>query len=398
MELNANNLTLNKEKTYFTIVLIISLIAWLLLAITILGLIWALIISVIIWLSNGLFVAYLRSESVLISEKQLPELFGTYKEVCQNLELSKIPELYVLQSGGLLNAFATRHAGRNFVVLYSDILESYGQTSDEIRFLLGHEIAHIKSWHILKRLFLFPGLILPLLGPAYSRACEASCDRYGIFVTKNNEGAIRAMVILSGGKNIGKDMSADAFAEQYKKHRGFFVSWHELISGYPTFSQRVANLIAIRDNKPIPKYSRSIFSYLFAFFSFGGQASSMGSFFIMIFIIAMLTAIAIPNLLRARMQAQESMAKVTLEMMAKEIKVYEHENGRYPASIKDLTKYDSTKLFQSHCGQSISGFNYECNFYAENYELKAMPKKMVAGSNVCIANKDSINCIEVKNQ
>jgi len=35
----------------------------------------------------------------------------------------ELPDIYIVQSGGLLNAFATRFFGRHFVVLYSDIVE-----------------------------------------------------------------------------------------------------------------------------------------------------------------------------------------------------------------------------------------------------------------------------------
>lgn len=391
MELNLENLTLRKEKTYFALVLAISLVVWLILVVSIVGLVYALLFSVIMWLTNGLFVAYLKSESVLINEQQLPELYTIYKEVCKQLELSQPPELYVIQAGGLLNAFATRHAGRKFVVVYSDILESYGQTSDEIRFLLGHEIGHIKNRHILKRILLFPGLILPLLGPAYSRACEASCDRHGAFVAKNMDGAIKAMMVFSGGKHIGKTMSPEAFGEQYKNHRGFFVSWHELISGYPTLSQRVANLSALRDKKPSPKYSRNPFAYVFALISFGGPGSGGSNLFITVVIIGMLAAIAIPNLIRTRVSANDSLAKAMLTSMSEAVQDYTTEHGSYPTSIYDLEDSPSADLFQSYCQQVKSGYKYECNFYENDYELKATPVEIgVSGSSVCIANKDGL--------
>jgi len=302
---------------------------------------------------------------------------------------------YVLQAGGLLNAFATRHAGRKFVVLYSDILESYGQTSDEIRFLLGHEIGHIKNRHILKRILLFPGLILPLLGSAYNRACEASCDRYGTFVTRNMDGAVKAMMVLSGGKHIGKTMSPEAFGEQCRKHRGFFVSWHELISGYPTLSQRVANLIALRDKKPAPKYSRNPFAYIFASVSFGGFGSGGSNVFITVAIIAMLAAIAIPNFVRARIEANESFAKAALASMSGAIEGYAVRYGSYPTSISDLEDSPSVHLFKSCCQQIKNGYEFECNFYGDDYELKATPVEIgVTGSNLCVANKNGLICNE----
>lgn len=390
MELTLKNLTLGKEKVYFAVILAISLIAWIILTITVIGLVYALLAAAFIWFANGLFVAHLKSEAVLVNEQQLPELYSTYKEVCEQLGVTKMPELYVTQAGGALNAFATRHAERNFVTLFSDIVESYGQSSDEIRFLLGHELGHIKNRHILKRLFLFPGLILPLLGPAYNRACETSCDYYGSFVAKNMDGALRAMMVLSGGKHIGKTMSPQTFSEQYKNHRGFFVSWHELISGYPTFSQRVANLIAIKEKNPLPKYSRNPFAYLFALFSFGGPAS--GGSFITIAIIAFLAAIAIPNLLRARLTANDSLAKTTLTSMSEVVQNYVETYNVYPSSVNELNDSPYPYLFK-YCQQTVFGYKYKCEFFEDDYKFEATPIEIgVTGSGVCTANKDGLFC------
>lgn len=392
MELNLKNLALGREKRYFVFVLAISLVVWIILTVSIVGLIYALVIAVIIWFTNGLFVAYLRSEGVLISEKQLPELYTTYKEVCNQLQLSESPELYVIQAAGALNAFVARHVWRNYVVVFSDIVESYGQKSDEVRFLLGHEIGHIKRHHILKRLFLFPGLLFPLLGPAYNRASEASCDRYGAFVAKNIDGALKAIMVLSGGKHIGKDMLPEAFAEQYKKHRGFFVSLHELISDYPTLSQRMAYLVAIRDKMPLPKCSRNPFAYLFALFSLRGLGSGGSSIFITVVIIGILAAIAVPNFVKAKKRAYTASAKSALTSMSMAIQDYVEEFGYYPSSISEL-RNSGDYLFQTYCGQTVSGYSYECEFFEDNFQLKATPgEKGVSGSNVCLADKSGVVC------
>ncbi|HAH21361.1 MAG: hypothetical protein A2Y00_01910 [Omnitrophica WOR_2 bacterium GWF2_43_52] len=398
MELTLKNLTCGKEKVLFCFVLAISIIAWLILTITIVGLPFTLGFAVMLWFANGLFVAYLKSETVLVTDSQLPELYATYTAACEQFGLTKMPALYIAQAGGALNAFATRHAGRDFVVLFSDIVESYGQSSDEIKFLLGHEIGHIKNRHILKRLFLSPGLILPLLGPAYSRACETSCDRHGAFAAKNIDGAVKAMMILSGGKEIGKTMSSQAFSQQHKDQRGFFVSWHELISGYPTLSQRVGHLISLRDNTPLPSYSRNPLAYLFALVSFGGQGAGGSNFFITVIVIAMLAAIAIPNLLRARLRANDALPQTTLKAMVNSVQEYVTINGSYPSSL-DVLKSSTKRKTLEYCGKSIQGYNYECAFSDGDYEFRATPQTPGAsGSKICTANKNGLSCTAVKTE
>jgi len=263
--LSLATLPLPKEKTYYQIALVVAIIFWILIVVSVVGIIYALLAALAIWLTHGLLIARLRSESILVEEQQYPELYATYLEVCQRLEVSPVPELYILQAGGVLNAYATRHAGRNFVVLYSSFLDACGPTSSQIKFLIGHELGHIQRRHLTKKMVLVPSLAVPLLGHAYYRACEATCDRFGAFAANEPEGAMRALLILGGGREAALRVEPARFALQHHSQRGFFVSWHELISNYPTLSQRVSNLIALEHPQYGQKTLRHPFAYVCAF-------------------------------------------------------------------------------------------------------------------------------------
>jgi Zn-dependent protease with chaperone function len=283
--LNKDNLVCNKESTYFAILAIFATIFWFFFAISIIGLFYALFFAIFIWFSNGLFVALIRSESVECSETQFPDLYRTFKEVCAKVGLDKMPRLYVLQSDGMLNAFATRHSGRDFVVIYSSLYEGLGRDSDEMRFLIGHELGHIHRKHVLKFIFLMPTTIIPLLWLAYRRSVESTCDRYGTFAAGNVTAAAKAMMVLTAGKEPSKDANSPLFAEQYTKERGFFVSWHELASTYPTLSQRTYQILSLA-NQPHPtKAPRSFLGYIFAFFF------SRSTLFALIFLYIVLVVI-----------------------------------------------------------------------------------------------------------
>lgn len=310
--LSASTLTAGKEKTYFTWVLIISVLAWLSLAISIIGIFYAALFGFFLWLGNGLLTAHLRAEAVRVGPNQLPELDATFKEVCARLGLTQIPALYVLQSGGLLNAFATRFAGRDFVVVYSEFLEAIGPASPEMRFILGHEIGHIQSRHIVKQIFLAPGLFFPLAGSAYRRAWETSCDRFGAFAAQDVDASVRAMLILASGRENGRRLNASAFAGQHSDERGFFVSLHELTSTYPTLSRRVTDLMALHDGRTVRPPERNPFAYFFALFIPGGNLASGGpvaGMLIMIVMIGMMSAMAIPAFQKIR---QASIARACI--------------------------------------------------------------------------------------
>ncbi|SDU03904.1 Zn-dependent protease with chaperone function [Verrucomicrobium sp. GAS474] len=302
ISLTPETLTLPKEKTYFQFALAISILAWIAVAITIIGIPYAIGAAIALFMANGLLIAKLRSESVEVTPEQLPQLHATHLEVCRTLGLTDtLPSLYVLQSGGILNAFATRHSGRNFVVVNSSFLEALGEATPEMKFLLGHEIGHLKRNHLFKRALLLPAHIVPLLGHAYSRACEATCDRHGALAAGEAAPSTRALLVLAAGKDAAPKANPPMFAGQHHRHRGFFISWHELNSGYPTLSQRVSNILALEDPQFLRPVKRNPLAYFFSAF----VSVQMGVFLY----IAILAAIAFPAFQKAQQQALGMKAK-----------------------------------------------------------------------------------------
>ena len=359
--LQLSSLTERRENTYFALALAISIVVWLGCAIMIFPIFIVGMIALFLWLGNGLLVAQLKADAVKVDETQMANLSETFAKVCKKLEVGRIPELYVLQSGGLLNAFATRHCGRNFVVVFSELLDVYGPASTEIEFLLGHELGHIRRSHVLKKLFLAPGLLFPLLGNAYSRACEMSCDRHGAFAASQIQGALNAVMVLAGGRNAGSVMNPAAFAEQYTKHRGFFVSWYELICGYPTLSQRLANLLAISDNRTLTRVWRNPLAYPFALFSLSGAHAGSGNVMITVAVISMLAAIAIPSFLKARETAQLNACIYNMRIISDakgQAALRQNSSFRVTLTEQDLSQYITNGFRSLKC---LKGGDYTIN-------------------------------------
>ena len=329
--LSPANLTLPKEGTYFVFVLILSILFWVLLAVSMVGIIYALFIGFFVWLGNGLLIAYLRSEAVRVSERQLPELHATFADVCRQLGVTHAPALYVLQAGGMLNAFATRFSGRDFVVVYSDFLEALGPSSPEMKFILGHELGHIKSRHILKQIFLAPGLFFPLAGPAYRRAWESSCYRYGAFAAHDVGGSVRAMMILGGGRQHGPALNPTTFANQLTEERGFFVSLHELTSTYPTLSRRVTDLLALGTGAAPTKPARDPLAYFVGLFIPGGNVGGGGgpvAAMMMVVVIGLMAAMAIPAFQKVRQTSIQKACYNQERMLAAAFDQFRLENNR----------------------------------------------------------------------
>ncbi len=95
---------------------------------------------------------------------------------------------------------------------------------------------------------------------------------------------------------------------------------------------------------------------------------------IVVAIIALLAAIAIPNLLRAKLNANDSLAKSTVRAMSTAAESYATaNNGNYPIDITSLTGASPAFLNNAYCGTTISGYAYTCAFTNSSYSFIATP-------------------------
>jgi Zn-dependent protease with chaperone function len=63
----------------------------------------------------------------------------------------------------MLNAFATRLLSRNFIIITASLLESCDNDTDKLKFIIAHELAHIKRGHVKMQFVLAPSRIIPWL-------------------------------------------------------------------------------------------------------------------------------------------------------------------------------------------------------------------------------------------
>ena len=95
---------------------------------------------------------------------------------------------------------------------------------------------------------------------------------------------------------------------------------------------------------------------------------------IVVAIIALLAAIAIPNLLRAKISANDALAKGTLRTLSSSSETYATaQNGNYPLAIASLTGATPPYLNAPYCGTTVSGYTYTCTFALGSYTLAATP-------------------------
>ncbi|HSD65643.1 MAG TPA: M48 family metallopeptidase [Vicinamibacteria bacterium] len=309
----ASDLVYPNENPLFAISLVLSVVFWLLVLVGTLGiaLLYALLFFVFYLFAQSALIAHIKGTAVRITPQQFPDLHERLAGCCRRLGIDAVPETYLLHGDGAFNAFATRFLGVNFVVLLSDVVDALESRPGAISFYLGHELAHIHRRHLVWRPVLLPAGILPLLGAAYHRAREATCDNYGAACCDDPQDAAVGLCALAAGGKRWQTMSLPDYVAQARETSGFWMSFNELISDYPWLVKRVARVTARAQGRPADVPARNPLAYLFALFvprTGAGGGGGLVSLLLVVAVIGIIAAIAIPSLLRARISANEAAA------------------------------------------------------------------------------------------
>ncbi|AXK46883.1 M48 family metallopeptidase [Brachybacterium saurashtrense] len=200
----------------------------------------------LIWWFRAMTYARLRASAVRMSPTQFPEGYRMVVEAAQQFGLRRVPDAYVQMGNGVINAFASGHGFRRFVIVHSDLFEVGGATRDPeaLRFVIGHEVGHLAAGHVSYFRILFTTVIrmIPILGPALSRAQEYTADNFGYSYAPS--GAPGVMGVLSGGKYLNAEVNVNELADRAATDPSFFVHWANAVASHPVITWRAH---ALRD-------------------------------------------------------------------------------------------------------------------------------------------------------
>lgn len=330
-----NELVYPRERVLGTITLVLGILVWLGL---IIGTFGAALIGLLVGFIAYLFfqsalIAHIKGNGVALSEAQFPDLHAQFVACCERLQMKVRPQAYVLNGDGGLNAFATRFLGTQYVVLYSDVADAMAQHADGVRFYLGHELGHLRMKHVSGHFLRWPVLWLPLLGAAYSRAREATCDRHGRACCSSPENAARALAALSAGAERWKQLDVPAYVNQARQSSGFWMSFHELTAGYPWLTKRVTRVM----DPAAPMPGRNPFAYLFAVFvPYAGRLGGGFGLLILVYIVFVLAAVAVPQYQDYRTRASLAAAVANSQRVRDALGAYYEANKKVPESLEAM--------------------------------------------------------------
>jgi Zn-dependent protease with chaperone function/type II secretory pathway pseudopilin PulG len=323
-----------RERTLGAITLVLGVLIW---VVAVAGTFGLLLVYLLLGFIGYVFaqsalIAYIRNTGVQISPQQLPDLHERFMHCSEKLGISPPPEAYVLQGGGMLNAFAARFLGKHFVVLLSDVVDALEAEPEGLNFYIGHELGHIRMKHFTGHLWRWPVLWLPLVGAAYARAKESTCDLHGRACCDNPEAAARALAVLGAGSKRWRSVDLRHYAQQAKEHNGFWAGFHELVGGYPWLTKRVARVMKPDVRMP----GRNPLAYVLALFvPYGGRLGGAAGPVILVAIIGILAAVALPAYHDYQQRAKTSVLWQHGEAVRDTLGRYYAANGRVPASLDE---------------------------------------------------------------
>ena len=187
--------------------------------------------------------ASIRGTTVQLSRSQFPDIHGSLDEFAHTIGLKKTPTLFLSNGNGALNAFAAQSGwNNNYVCVYNELFANLRDDNRHgLRFILGHEIAHIRLWHVSLwyQLVLCYSQLIPILGPTLSRLREYSCDRNGARLEPNGE---IGLVLLTAGRYAADNVQVAELVDQGRHLGGFWVEIAQLQRSHPWTVRRMWRL------------------------------------------------------------------------------------------------------------------------------------------------------------
>ena len=244
--MNINEFRHPKESIYRSICMIIGGLIWaaLLFSTSFLALLFLLPIALFSWVSQKFFQASIYGNSVHVNNNQYKEINDLTQSLSQQLQLKQIPEMFVINSNGKVNALAIKFLSSKYVILYSNLVDLLwcDHNQGKLRTVIAHELAHHAAGHInfWTHLLMKPALFIPFLGAAYKRSCELTADRIAAKMVGNEADTTAALITIASGSNrLIAQTSQQAFLNQERNVPRFFAFLRESMSSHPRMTRRI---------------------------------------------------------------------------------------------------------------------------------------------------------------
>ena len=161
------------------------------------------------WTSIRWHIVELCGSAFHVTPKSCPELYKLVEDTAKVLEIDIIPEIYTKWTYGL-NAYTTGYREDTILVLYSGAVDLLPDS--ELKYIVGHEMGHIKSGHVLYHVMATVisqamqqmGVLATAAAPIqlalgyWNRMSEFTADRAGLLACQDLDAALSATMKMAG--------------------------------------------------------------------------------------------------------------------------------------------------------------------------------------------------------
>ncbi len=202
-------------------------------------------------LTEPVLKAQLLGRGIRVGPEQFPDLHRIVTESAAVLRMEP-PDCFVINDPRF-NA-ATYGVERPFVILHSSLVDAF--TADELYFVIGHELGHVRSEHVLylnAAEFLARGaaaylghlVLVAARGAldAWMRKAELTADRAGLLCAQDLDVACRALLKLAvGSVNLLGRLDPDAYLKETEELEHGYGRAVEFLENHPFVSNRIREL------------------------------------------------------------------------------------------------------------------------------------------------------------
>lgn len=176
----------------------------------------------------------LQGSNFKVTKDSCPELYHLTKEVGRVLDVKDFPKIYT-QWGYYVNAYTAGYDDNVLLVIYSGAVDLL--TDEELRYVVGHEMGHIKSghnlYHYMATIIGSAAAFIPggqsMIAPIYAalmywdRMSEFTADRAGLLACQDIDVAINSIIKMSGLPiKYFENMNRESFLEQAREFQETF--------------------------------------------------------------------------------------------------------------------------------------------------------------------------------
>jgi Zn-dependent protease with chaperone function len=191
----------------------------------------------------------LLAQAQPVTSQSAPEIFPLIQENSSRLQVEPV-NVFIVPSNQL-NAYTFGMDSPKAIVLYSSLFKIMDR--EEIQFILGHEMGHVKLGHTWLNTLVggMAGIpsslgataIMELAFRWWNRACEYSADRAGVLACGKPGKAVSALVKLEAGSSARTQAGMQAAIQQIETEDDDIMhNVEELMASHPMIAKRIEEI------------------------------------------------------------------------------------------------------------------------------------------------------------